>query len=62
MFKSDEFMQRKMPGEIADPHTIVVPITSDKGLCGAVNTAIVRDIKKMIPTMNRSKTKLFCIG
>jgi F-type H+-transporting ATPase subunit gamma len=39
-----------------------VPITSDKGLCGAVNSTIVREIKKMAPTLNRSKTQIFSIG
>ena len=41
-------MQRKMPAEVADPRQLVVPITSDKGLCGAINSAIVREVKKMI--------------
>merc|ERR1711998_114251 len=35
VFKSDTFMQRKMPAEVTDPKTLLVPITSDKGLCGA---------------------------
>ena len=55
-------MQRKMPAEVADPMTLVVPITSDKGLCGAVNSSIVRDLKKMAPEWNRSKTQIFSIG
>ena len=41
-------MQRKMPGEVAEPSIVLVPITSDKGLCGAVNSSIVRNIKKMV--------------
>ena len=55
IFKSDQFMQRKMGTDPADPNIVLVPITSDKGLCGAVNSTIVRDIKKMVPDINRAK-------
>jgi len=55
IFKSDQFMQRKMPTEAADPHVVIVPITSDKGLCGAVNSIIVRDVKKYVLSQNRAK-------
>ena len=51
-----------MPAEVADPMTLVVPITSDKGLCGAVNSAIVREVKKMMLGVNRSKYQIFAIG
>jgi F-type H+-transporting ATPase subunit gamma len=57
MFKSDQHMQRKMIGDVSDPAITLIPITSDKGLCGAVNTSIVRELKKMVilEGMNRSK-------
>jgi len=48
IFKSDQFMQRKMPAEVPDPATVFVPITSDKGLCGGVNSACVREVKKIM--------------
>lgn len=41
-------MQRKMPSEPAEPTTVYVPITSDKGLCGAVNSVCVREVKKIM--------------
>lgn len=62
IFKSDQHMQRKMPQEPTDPSILLVPITSDKGLCGAVNSTIVREIKKMAPNLNRQKTQIFSIG
>jgi len=62
IFKSDQFMQRKMGQDPSDPTLVIVPITSDKGLCGAVNSTIVREIKKMVPNVNRSKTSIFSIG
>jgi F-type H+-transporting ATPase subunit gamma len=53
-----------MPGEVQEPAITLVPITSDKGLCGAVNTSIVRCIKKMVleGKVNRSKCEIFSIG
>ena len=63
IFKSDQFMQRKMAIETAEPSTTYVPITSDKGLCGAVNSVCVREIKKiMAGVTNRSRHKIFSIG
>lgn len=64
IFKSDQFMQRKMPGEVQEPSTVLVPITSDKGLCGAVNSSIVREIKKYVDAGHciRSKSSIFSIG
>ena len=48
IFKSDQFMQRKAPMEPQNPSTVIVPITSDKGLCGGVNSTIVRQVKNII--------------
>lgn len=62
IFNSDSFMQRKMPAEVLEPQTLVVPVTSDKGLCGAVNSAIVREVKKMMAGVNRSKYQIFSLG
>ena len=62
IFKSDQFLQRKMPGELSEPSQVFVPITSDKGLCGAVNSSIVRDVKKFVIGKNRSKIQIFSIG
>ena len=53
-----------MPNESSDPNVVLVPITSDKGLCGAVNSTIVRQVKKIFvePNINRSKYSIFSIG
>lgn len=62
IFKSDQFMQKKMPAEIADPAVTFIPISSDKGLCGAINSSVVREVKKLTIGMNRSKFQIFSIG
>lgn len=55
-------MQRRMPAEVSDPAIVMVPITSDKGLCGATNSTIVRSVKTYIQGINRSKAQIFSIG
>lgn len=57
-------MQKKMPSDPADPQIVLVPITSDKGLCGAVNSTIVRQVKGIFaqPNINRSRYTIFSIG
>lgn len=62
IFKSDQFMQRKLPNEPAEPSVLYVPLTSDKGLCGAVNSSIIREIKKLVAGQNRSKIDILSIG
>lgn len=52
-----------MPGEPAECSTVLVPITSDKGLCGAVNSSVVRQMKNLVAkSSNRSKMAIFSIG
>lgn len=40
---------------------MLVPMTSDKGLCGGINSGIVRHLKAMIGHDHGSYT-IFCIG
>jgi F-type H+-transporting ATPase subunit gamma len=64
MLKSDLIMQRKTQGlTIAGGKTMVVAITSDRGLCGAINSGLIRDIKSRIgKTANRNTYSIFAIG
>ena len=45
-----------------DPSEFIVPLTSDRGLCGAINSNIVRNMKEYVKTKNRSKLRIFPIG
>ena len=62
IFKSDQFLQRKMPGEVGECSTVIVPISSDKGFCGAINSSIVRDVKRTVGAGNRSNYQIFSVG
>ena len=62
VFKSDQFLQRKMPGEVGDVATVIVPVSADKGFCGAINSSIVRDVKRTIANGTRSNYTIVSVG
>ncbi len=64
VFKSDLTMQRKTQGlVVGGGRTLVVPITSDRGLCGGINSGLIREIKyKISHSPNRSMYSIFTIG
>jgi F-type H+-transporting ATPase subunit gamma len=41
--------------------TLLVPISSDKGLCGGVNSAIIRTCKEIVGS-SRDNFKIFSVG
>lgn len=47
-----------------DPKKLVIAVTSDRGLCGAVHTGVSRDIrdKLLADPKERENTKIICIG
>ena len=63
MFKSDTWMAKKMQNISFNGKVCLVPITSDRGLCGAINSGIVREIKhKISHAPNRSNYSIIAIG
>ena len=44
-----------------DGQKLLIPITSDKGLCGAVNSNLIRELKEMV-SVNREKWSICCVG
>jgi len=63
MFKSDQYLQRKAPlADIHDASEFLVPLSSDKGLCGGINSSIVREIKLYAKDKNRAKLRILPVG
>lgn len=60
LFANETYLQKKQP-TFKISKTMLVPITSDKGLCGGVNSAIIRETRQTI-RQNRSGYKLFIVG
>lgn len=62
IFKSDTFMQRRTQEAGQNAKTLLVPLTSDKGLCGGVNSSIVRTVRDLVNNSDRSKLQVFSLG
>ena len=60
IIKAETYMAKKKPNFTAKKW-LIVPITSDKGLCGGVNSTIIREVKAMAKA-DRSAYKLFVVG
>lgn len=60
IFANEGYLQKK---NLTFPikKSLVVPITSDKGLCGGVNSSIIREVKQFVAP-NRAAYKIFVIG
>jgi F-type H+-transporting ATPase subunit gamma len=52
-FEDDDTAKRALPVYTSENKTLLVPMTSDRGLCGGINSAIVREIKDMIAKSGR---------
>ena len=61
MFKNDEYMTKRV-GDFEPRRTLLVPITSDRGLCGAVNANIVRETRDFLKSRDHSKFNLLIVG
>lgn len=62
VFKTDLYMQRRAPEAPNNPKTLLVPLTSDKGLCGGVNSSIVRTVRDLVNKSDRSRMQVFAVG
>jgi len=60
IFANESYLQKKNLSFTAKK-SLLVPITSDKGLCGGVNSVIVREVKSLV-NPNRSAFRIFAIG
>lgn len=60
-FKGDETARKFLPVFTQDSKTLLVPFTSDKGLCGGINSQIVREVK-VIVGRRRDRYTLFPVG
>jgi F-type H+-transporting ATPase subunit gamma len=62
IFASDQYMIRKFGQSFLGNKTLIVPFTSDRGLCGGINTGIVREIKAKIHGSNRNDYGIYVFG
>ena len=63
IFKSDAYLQRKAPTHDTHEATeFIVPLSSDRGLCGGINSNVVREIKAYVKNKNRTKIRIMPCG
>lgn len=62
IFKSDLYMQRRTTETTAEAKELLVPITSDKGMCGAINSGIFKSVRNYLPGKKRENLQIFSIG
>lgn len=62
IFKTDTYLQKKIVDVSTNPRELLVPITSDRGLCGSINSGIVRDVRDYLKVRDRARCELFTLG
>ena len=63
IFKSDLYMQRRATDVGAgEQRELLVPLTSDKGMCGSINSGIYRNIRDYVAKKNRANIQIFSLG
>ena len=65
MFAADTYMKDRAPAVPSEPSELIVSITSDKGMCGAINSGIIRSVRNYVLEQGkdtRHKKQIFSIG
>jgi F-type H+-transporting ATPase subunit gamma len=55
-------MQKRAIDMPAEPKELVIPITTDKGLCGGINSGVFRAVRTYVNERDRSKIEIMAIG
>ena len=53
LFNSDTYMKDRIQN-VSGGAELLVPITSDKGMCGSINSGIYRSVRDYVATKNRA--------
>jgi F-type H+-transporting ATPase subunit gamma len=60
IIQSETYLAKKKPN-FNPKKWLLVPVTSDKGLCGGVNSNIIREVKAMVKA-DRNAYRIFVLG
>lgn len=61
ILENDEYHKIKI-GEFNPQKILVVPITTDKGLCGGINSNLLRELRSLVSRGDRSNFSIITIG
>ena len=59
---SDPYMTKNIASDSSTPRLLVIPISSDRGLCGATNANIIREVKQLCKEGNTDKLGILTLG
>ena len=62
IFTSDKYMTDRAPPAASEGEELIVTLTSDKGMCGSINSGIIRDVRDYILETGRQRKTIFSIG
>lgn len=60
VIENQTYLAKKKPN-FTPKKWLLVPVTSDKGLCGSVNSGIIREVKNMVKA-DPNAYKIFSVG
>ena len=53
MFTSDKYMKDRAPTAPSDAEELIVALSSDKGMCGSINSGVIRNVRDYVNTNGR---------
>jgi len=62
IFTSDKYMTDRAPPVPSEGEELIVTLTSDKGMCGSINSGIIRGVRDYIKDNGRARKQIFSIG
>ena len=62
IFTSDKYMTDRAPPAATEGEQLIVTLTSDKGMCGSINSGIIRGVRDYILETGRQRKTIFSIG
>lgn len=62
LFTCDKYMKDRAPETPKDCEELIVTLTSDKGMCGGINSGVFRNVRDYVKRGNRNKIQIFSIG
>ena len=62
VMKSDTYLQKRPIIESKIMKTLLIPITTDKGFCGGINSSIIRELRTFINEHDKKNIGIFTLG
>jgi len=61
-FNASDYVKLRSKKDDTTLQTLVVPLTSDRGLCGSVNSTVVKEVKRIMKVLNEDRSTIAVVG